>query len=798
MPHERHDLLEFGAYRIDVVQRVLLSGSDPIPLAPKVFDTLLALVESPGRVLEKEELLKKVWPDTFVEESSLARNVSTLRKVLGEGHEDQQFIETIPKRGYRFVAAVGRKSAEAAVPAGPNGRAIPGFSAIEEAASLTTPAGGLGATALGLRAPEAVAATRRRMFLATTAALVVGSAIAGTMVWLVMRPPPPRVARLAITATGTAALTIGPGQRDLVVTPDGTRVVYVGNRGTQLFVRPIEKLEATPIASAAPGPLHGVFASPDGQWIGFGENLATLKRVALTGGPAVTLGGVLDGILGGATWLPDDTIVFASDNPETGLQRLPAAGGAPTVLTRPDGARGELDHLWPERLPNGRAVLFTIMPKSGGLESAQVAVLDLMSGKQKTLVRGHHGHYVASGHLVYAAGGALWAVAFDVDRLAVRGTAVAVVPRMVTKVHGEADVAVAEDGTLVYVDAPAAPSVARTLVWVDRQGREEPLGAPPRIYDHPRVSPDGTCIVVRTIGQVVGQQVAGLWRWDLPRGPLAPLTLEQANALSPVWTPDGHWLVFGASTTYGDGTLNLFRRAADGTGATERLTESTRGQFPTGITPDGTQVVVGEGTAAGGEFLIHLGLLTLGSQRSSTVPAAAGRSPQDLEATRDGREHPHQVAPLLKKPFNESNGVISPDGRWLAYESNSSGQLEVYVRPFPSVDGLWLVSAGGGGAQPLWARNGRELFYVAPDGGLMVVPVEPRGGVWQTMPPTRLFEGNRYAVSVAGYPGHSYDVAPDGRFLMIKEGGADSDTAPPQIVLVQHFDEELKRLVPTR
>ena len=218
--------------------------------------------------------------------------------------------------------------------------------------------------------------------------------------------------------------------------------------------------------------LRAPFVSPDGQWVGFVDSIVMLRKVAITGGPAITLAS-LDGASRGATWAPDDTIIFATNNPATGLQRVSAAGGTPEVLTRPDRAQGEADHLWPEILPGGRAVLFTITSQTGGLDAAQVAVRDLRTGTQKVLLRGgSHAHYVASGHLVYVAAGTLRAIPFDLTRLETHGTAVPVLPRLATTDTGAGDFAVATDGTLVYVDAPGSLAAnARTLVWVDRSGQ---------------------------------------------------------------------------------------------------------------------------------------------------------------------------------------------------------------------------------------------------------------------------------------------------------------------------------------
>ena len=297
--------------------------------------------------------------------------------------------------------------------------------------------------------------------------------------------------------------------RDLALTPDGTRLVYVGANGASLFVRTLDQLDATPLAgfNAAFGP----FVSPDGQWIGVfdGASAPALKKVAITGGPAVTLARP-DGPTRGASWGPDGTIIFATVNAKTGLQRIAAAGGEPTVLTRPNRAAGEADHVWPEILPGGQAVLFTITATTDRLDQAQVAVLDLRTGTQTVLIRGaSDARYVSSGHLLYAAEGTLRAVAFDLARLVIVGTSVAVLPGVQTTATGAANAAVAADGTLIYVPGGVATAARDSLVWVDRHGRETRLPAPPRPYVYPRLSPDGGRLALSIERQGVGRLAVG-------------------------------------------------------------------------------------------------------------------------------------------------------------------------------------------------------------------------------------------------------------------------------------------------
>jgi eukaryotic-like serine/threonine-protein kinase len=334
----------------------------------------------------------------------------------------------------------------------------------------------------------------RRMRLVAVLASVVALIAVAALLWFVRtaRQPPvvaPRISRTLLATAGVAAVARN-GARSLAITPDGGHVVYVGNNGTQLFVSSLDRLEPKPIATGI-SPFNWICISPDGQWIAFVEGF-TLRKIALTGGPVTTIALIGDTL--GATWAPDNTIIFATSDPATGLLRISASGGEPTTLTRPAHDRGERDHISPELLPGGRAVLFTIVAETGGPDAPQTAVLDLATGKSTVLLRGgSDARYVPSGHLVYVAGGSLRAVPFDVDRLEPVGTPVTVQPRLMTSPVGLGDFVVASDGTLAYVEAPATSTpVDMTLVWVDRKGREEPLPAPARNYFQPRVSPDGT------------------------------------------------------------------------------------------------------------------------------------------------------------------------------------------------------------------------------------------------------------------------------------------------------------------
>ena len=600
-----------------------------------------------------------------------------------------------------------------------------------------------------------------RAAVAIGIALLAGGFVAGVGVWLATRPAPPRVTRTTITSSPTAPLTTA-ATRNLAISPDGTRVVYVASNGTELVVRALDQLAGTVLRGLG-APTQPVF-SPDGQWIAFFDGARTLKKMATTGGPAVTLT-PLSGAPRGASWGPDEKIIFAVDNTSAGLLRIAASGGEPEVVVKGGG------WAWPEILPGGRAVLVT----TGTLNRPQVEVLDLQTGARRELLSGRHARYALSGHLIYEADGTLRAVPFDLDRFEVLGAPVSIVDGIATSVAGAANFSVSSDGTLVYIPGRAVPPARRTLVWVDRQAREESLETPVRAYRYPRLSPDGTKIAVE-----VREPQQDVWIWDLARHVLTRLTFGAPGGQYPVWTPDGRRLVFRAAR---GGRFNIYAHAADGTGTIERLTTSPNEQTPYAVTPDGKHLILREDSVGTSGDLM---MLPLGWDAAAEGSAARER-PQ-----------PDGAMPLIGTKFNERNGEISPDGRWLAYESDETGQEEIYVRPFPTVDsGRWQISTTGGRV-PLWARNGRELFFLAPDGALLGVEVTiGSGGSFQAGAPKRLVAPGYYTSDI-GNIGRSYDVSPDGRrFLLIKEVAEEEQTPASDIVVVQHWLEELKRRVPT-
>jgi len=607
------------------------------------------------------------------------------------------------------------------------------------------------------------AAPRRRPWIIAAASLAIGVALATGTMWIVARLTPATAlspVRFAIVPPVAQPLGIQGADRDIAISADGRRIVYrVGAGAGALAVRTLGELEPR-LMNGIPA-VRSPVISPDGHWIAFFSSPGELKKVSIDGGPAVTLC-AYQGAPRGASWGDDGQIVFATSVIETGLLSVPAGGGDPKALTKPDSAHGEVDHLFPSVLPGGRAVLFTIASGSLGGENSQVAVLDLRTGQYKVLIRGgSQPEYVDPGYLVYGVSGTLRAVRFDLTRLEVVGEATPVVEQVMMAANGAANYAVSRNGALVFVPGTVA-GPSRTLVWVDRTGHEEPIKAPPRVYTFLRLSPDGTRAVLD-----IRDQERDIWVWDFARETMTRLTFGPSLEASPVWTPDGKRIAF-QSTAGAGGQPNLFWQAADGTGTPERLTKSLNTQQPSSFSPDGSRLVFNETAPKTG---IDIRMLDV----APSAPSSGGDRP---------------ATTLVQTTFQEGNADVSPDGKWIAYQSNESNTIEVYVRPFPKTDdGRWQISSGGG-QRPVWSRSGTELFYMGPNGQLTAVTVHTTP-TFSAGNPVKIGEA-RYYSNIAG---RTYDVSPDGkRFLIIKDSasGDPSTSAPPNFVVVEHWIEEVK------
>ncbi|MEO5741040.1 MAG: protein kinase [Vicinamibacterales bacterium] len=603
---------------------------------------------------------------------------------------------------------------------------------------------------------------RRRGAVALAAATAAGASIAALATWTLTRPAPlvPLTpTRIEMAVPSAQPLAIHGSDRDIAISSDGRQIAY--RTLTHLMVRSLDRLETRALEEVPS--LRQPFFSPDGQWIGFfdGEGL---KKVPSAGGRVTTVH-LTQNVPRGASWGTDNTITFATYDENTGLMRVPASGGEATALTTPDVTKGERDHWYPSNLPGGRGVLFTLAAANQP-EKAQIAVLDSRTGQRKTLLPGSHAEYVRTGHLVFMAGGSLSAVPFDLERLEVNGDPVGILDDVWHSPSGAGNYALSNSGTLVYLRSTAT-AVPRALVWIDRKGRETPISAPPRLYREVRLSPDDGRVALSARDEQRDIHV-----WDLARETLTRLTFHPAVDERPAWTPDGRFIVFGSQRA---GGTNVYMQAVDGSGPIRQLTEGTDQQMPAFVTSDGSGIVGTQVPTTTNGDIVWFPLSRPG--RAADASSALSRA-----------------EPLINSGFVEWNPDVSPDARYLVYQSNESGRDEIYVRPFPRVnEGRWQVSTNGG-VQALWSRNGRELFFIDRARRMIAVPVDTTGSPFAFGNPVKLFD----APSGETYLGRDYDVTRDGqRFVMItgSAAGQRAASAAP-MVLVLNWLEELKAKAP--
>ncbi len=578
--------------------------------------------------------------------------------------------------------------------------------------------------------------------------------------WRAERPISLPVARFALTLpAGDLPFGMGEGP-GVALSPDGTKLVYVATRApAELQLRQLDSLQTSPIPGTEGA--HGPFFSPDGQWVGFFAN-GKLKKVSTGGGTPFTLAEAPVGR--GAAWAPDGTIVF-TPSVTSGLKRVSDAGGSVETLTTPDASSGQRTHRWPQVLPGGKAVLFLIgkLTSPTYYDDAQVAVLSLETGKYHVVLE-HAAmtRYAAtsdtSGYLIYAHASDLFALPFDSQRLDVTGRAVPVVQGVSEVItNGAAHFDLSRNGSLIY--SPGGPENRDTnLIWMDWKGGEHAIPAPLRPYALASLSPDGHRVAVETYSAAAGA-LRDIGIYDFARNTLTRLTFTGDNEV-PVWTPDGKRVAFYSSRAQNPG---LYWEPADGSQPPELLTPMASNGAPTSFSPDGQFLAfVQNGIQSGPDIWV--------------LPLQGDRKPR----------------PFAQERFNEGWASFSPDSHWLAYMSDESGRQEIYVRPFPGPGGKWQVSSGGGN-YPVWARSGRDLFYVSGD-KVMMAPVET-GPTFSAAAPQLLFEEGTLLASAAFGLGPFYskpfDVDSDGkRFLLVKR----AVSASAQIIVVLNWFEELKRL----
>jgi len=555
------------------------------------------------------------------------------------------------------------------------------------------------------------------------------AAVLGAAGWIVLKSDalPSPVVRVALEFTSPALGSSVAGST-LALSPDGKWLAYLvsGEDGTRIFLRPLDQPHAVPVLHTQ-GASQPFFA-PDGAWLGFVAG-GRIRKVPLDGGPAITVTN-LDSNMPGASWGSNDVIVFAGGS---ALWRVPATGGKAQVFARPDSGSGEV-YRWPHVLPGGRAAVFTIVDSTG----FRLAVVSLESGSVQDLgVEGTSPYFVAPNYLIFARpDGALLGVLFDPSRLEITGPVFPVTDGVMVGIAGAAKVSLSRSGILVYVPESAED---RALVMVDRHGIATPVPVAPRgFFAGGRFSPDGGRIAVGT--EAAGEGL-DIWLIDLLRGSLSRVTWDSGSVV-PVWSRDGARLAFGTKPRGRLFGFEIRWSPTNARGAAETLLPSEVSQLPGDFTPDGRALLFERnGTSTSGDIWL--------------LPLVGDRTPR----------------PYLRTRFDERGPAVSPDGHWVAYVSDELGSDEVYVGALSTRSSSVRVSRGGG-REPRWAPDGRELFY-RDSRGMVAVDVALttsfRAGSTHV-----LFHDDEYLKSDRQA---AYDVHPDGqRFLMTRRGAA-SDQA---------------------
>ena len=600
---------------------------------------------------------------------------------------------------------------------------------------------------------------RRSVLRLVLASLLLGALVSGAAVRMLARPEPPApdpVHRFTIVPDIDKATPIGIAGV-LAISPDGTQIVFVAGESedtSRLYLRSMDGyetrvLEGTEGASAP-------FFSPDGAWVGFFSR-GDLKKVSVNGGSAQTLSSA-SRTPRGATWGPDDTIIF-SPSASGGLFRIPATGGEPQRLTEIGDVGGnEMDHRWPSLLPGGDALLFTIK-RDQNLDEGDIVLHSLDSGEYHVLLSGgSNPRYVDSGHVVFGYNGTLMAFPFDQETLQQTGPPVPVLRELSTNFSsGSASYAVSLNGILVYRSGGSAGIERGLLQWIDEEGKTDPLDLPAAEYLAPRPSPDGTRVALGIVSEETGY--VDIWIYHLTLETLTRLTFEGNNNY-PVWMPDSREILF--SSTREGGGYNLYRKPADGSAPAERLS-----------TFDGLQIAYD--VSRDGALLTYSRIDQLGSISLWALPLEGDRRPR----------------PFLETEFNDVSPAISPDGRWMAYYSDEQERNEIYVRPFPGPGGKWQVSRDGG-KDPIWSRDGTRIFY--RNGSKIMGVSTSTGDTFSAGTPEVQFEDEFHVGT-----GRHWGVSADGsRFLVMAQPESSAGTVSRSgFRVVTNWFSELERLAPT-
>jgi serine/threonine protein kinase/Tol biopolymer transport system component len=539
----------------------------------------------------------------------------------------------------------------------------------------------------------------------------------------------------------------------VALSPDGSTLAFIAFSAdgiNRLYVRRRDDPELKPLAGTE-GAMDPAF-SPDGKSLAFVADFV-LKKFSFDGS-VLSLTKVAD--TRGVTWLGDDSLVYTPD-PTGGLFQISSNGGAPRALTAVDEKKNERTHRWPQVLPGGKAVLFTVgtINSPDNYDGSNIEAVTLATGERRVVLQSASmARYVPTGHLIFARGGILYAMPFDAGSLTTKGKPVPVVQGVAgDKTTGAVHFAIANDGTLAYVPGSATSSLRRP-VWVDQSGNVQAVNIPGGQYNDPRFSPDGSRVALLQGSSGNGD----VWVYEFARATFTRLTFTATNA-TPIWSANGKNIYYVSIDQAGKKTT-IFRKPADGSREAEAVTSVNSDAYLKAIERDGDAALCDVGTFMNRGDIIRVSLKQNG-----------------------------QTTPIIFTQFNEYAAALSADGRWLAYQSNESGGPEVYVHDMAGAGGRWPISTGGG-EEPHWSPDGRVLYY-RNNNLFMSVAVDTRS-TFQTGTPKTLFNG---IFDLRSNSGVSYDVDPKGnRFFMIRLAEDVNSTA--QVRIAVNWFDELRRLVP--
>jgi Tol biopolymer transport system component/predicted Ser/Thr protein kinase len=544
------------------------------------------------------------------------------------------------------------------------------------------------------------------------------------------------------------------GGSDVIISPDGTRIAYL-SRG-HLFTRRLDQPIAAELAitQGATSP----FFSPDGQWIGFTAS-GKLRKISVEGGTELVLCDAGSSYTGD-DWGEDGNII-ASLRISGGLSQVSSSGGTPTPVTELQGE--EKTHRWPQILPGGKAILFTAQNSTVGFDDGKIEVMTLADHHRKTLESGGtFGRYLAAtdgkGYLTYVNRGTLFAAPFDLEKLETIGSPVPVLQQVsYSAMFGSAKLSFSRTGTFLYRSREIDLSRV-SIQWLDADGRTQTLMDKPGLFVNPHLSPDAQRLAV-----VNNDEMSGVWIYDIRRDTMAPLTGER-NGGQPVWTPNGEYIVYR-------GVTGIFCARADGGGKAQSLTASKEFQYPTAFSPDGKRLLFHQMGSQGFDIWI----LPVEHDENGLK---AGKAELFLHTNNGGRD-----------------AHFSPDGRWIAYSSNESGNPQVYVSAFPDTGGRWQVSSNGG-TSPIFSRNGKDIFFFdVPGDRIMVASYSVRGDSFVVEKP-RVWSRQSVALALSGVLGAQYDVAPDGKSIAVSTFAGSTQQDSGHVIFLENFFDELQRKVP--